>query len=67
MVAEGSMCLVKDGPGQAEFCAIYRAYRAQSAFDAMLQMRPEMTEPGVAFATANDAAHGGRRDDEGSR
>jgi hypothetical protein len=59
MVVEGSMCLVKDGPGQAEFCAIYRAYRAQSAFDAMLQMRPEMTELGVAFATQMTLRMGG--------
>ena len=59
MVVEGSMCLVKDGPGQAEFSAVYRAYRAQSAFDAMVQMRPEMTELGVPFATQMTLRMGG--------
>jgi hypothetical protein len=51
IVLEGSMCLVKDGPGQAEFSAVYRAYRAQTAFDAFLQMNPQMTELGVPLAT----------------
>ena len=59
MVVEGSMCLVKDGPGQAEFSAVYRAYRAQSAFDAMVQMRPEITELGVPFATQMTLRMGG--------
>jgi hypothetical protein len=59
MVVEGSMCLVKDGPGQAEFSAVYRAHRAQSAFDAMVQMRPEMTELGVPFATQMTLRMGG--------
>jgi hypothetical protein len=51
IVLEGSMCLVKDGPGQAEFSAIYRAYRAQTTFEGFLQMNPQMTELGVPFAT----------------
>jgi hypothetical protein len=59
MVLEGSMCLVKDGPGQAEFSAVYRAYRGQSAFDGMVQMRPEMTELGVPFATQMTLRMGG--------
>jgi hypothetical protein len=59
IVLEGSMCLVKDGPGQAEFSAVYRAYRAQSAFDAMVQMRPEMTELGAPFATQMTLRMGG--------
>lgn len=59
MVVEGSMCLVKDGPGQAEFSAIYRAYREQSAFDAMVLMHPEMTELGVPFATQMTLRMGG--------
>ena len=59
IVVEGSMCLVKDGPGQAEFSAVYRAYRAQRAFDAMVQTRPEMTELGVPFATQMTLRMGG--------
>ena len=59
MVVEGSMCLVKDGPGQAEFSAIYRAYRAQRTLDAMVLMQPEMTELGVPFATQKTLRLGG--------
>jgi len=59
MVVEGSIFLVKDGPGQAEFSAVYRAYRAQSAFDAMVQMRPELTELGVPFAMQMTLRMGG--------
>lgn len=59
MVVEGSMCLVKDGPGQAEFSAVYRAYRAHRVFDAMVQMRPEMTELGVPFAMQMTLRMGG--------
>ena len=59
MVLEGSMCLVKDGPGQTEFSAVYRAYRAQSAFDAMVRMRPGMTDLGVPFATQMTLRMGG--------
>ena len=59
MVLEGSMCLVKDGPGQAEFSAVYRAYRAQSALHAMVQMHPEMTELGVPFAAQMTLHMGG--------
>ena len=59
MVVEGSMCLVKDGPGQAEFSAFYRAYRAQGAFDAIAQMHLEMTELGVPFVTQMTLSMGG--------
>jgi hypothetical protein len=58
-VLEGSICLVKDGPGQAEFSAMYRAYRAQTAFDGVLQMNPQMTELGVPFATQLTLRMGG--------
>jgi len=59
MVLEGSMCLVKDGPGQAEYSAVYRAYRAQRAFDAFLHMNPQVTELGVPFATQTTLRMGG--------
>jgi hypothetical protein len=64
MVMEGSICLVKNGPGQADFTAFYRA-TAESVFvldpsqakeqpaaaKAIPEIYRQMAELGVPFAT----------------
>jgi hypothetical protein len=64
MVLTGPQCLVKNGPGQAEFMAFYRAAAANGGFldvnqakarpaaaKAMTDMYKKMAELGVAFAS----------------
>ena len=57
MVVEGSMCLVKDGPGQAEFSGVSRAASALDPF--LVQMNQQATELGVPFATHMTLRMGG--------
>jgi hypothetical protein len=49
-ILEGSMCLVKDGPGQADFSAFSRTQNAL-ALDHLRIATPLITELGVPFAT----------------
>lgn len=60
MVMEGSTCLVKDGPGQADFLQIHRAL-AERARDKspMLIMNFEVAALGVPFATEMTVSVGG--------
>ena len=57
MVVEGSMCLVKDGPGQAEFSGVSRAASALDPF--LVQMNQQTTELGVPFAMQMTLRMGG--------
>jgi hypothetical protein len=60
MVIEGSTCLVKNGPGQADFTAFYQA-RSKSAlgFDPRQELNRQMAELGVPFATEITISLGG--------
>ncbi len=57
MIAEGSMCLVKDGLGQAEFSGVSRAASALDPF--LVQMNRQTTDLGVPFATQMTLRMGG--------
>jgi len=60
MVMEGSTCLVKNGPGQADFTAFYRA-RSNSVLglDPRQELHRQMAELGVPFATEMTISLGG--------
>ena len=54
MVMEGSICVVKNGPGQADFSAFYRA-----SSESVWVLERQMAELGVPFATELTTSVGG--------
>jgi hypothetical protein len=54
MVMEGSICVVKNGPGQADFSAFYRA-----SSESVWVLERQMAELGVLFATQLTTSVGG--------
>ena len=54
MVMEGSICVVKNGPGQADFSAFYRA-----SSESVWILERQMAELGVPFATELTTSVGG--------
>ena len=60
MVMEGSTCLVKNGPGQADFIAFHRASaKSVGGLDPRQELHRQMTELGVPFATEITISLGG--------
>ena len=54
MVMEGSICVVKNGPGQADFSAFY-----QASSESVWVLERQMAEIGVPFATQLTTTVGG--------
>ena len=63
IVSEGSMCLVKNGPGQEDFSALYRAESALG-FGSTNEVHRLVPELGVPFATKQTVRVGGERTKE---
>ena len=60
MFMEGSVCLVKDGPGQADFLRIHRALAERGRDEnPMLTMNLELAARGVPFASQMTVSAGG--------
>ena len=60
VVVEGSMCLVKDGPGQADFLQIHRALAERARGDnSLLITNLEVAALGVPFASEMTVSVGG--------
>jgi hypothetical protein len=60
MVMEGSACLVKNGPGQADSIAFHRASaKSVGGLDPRQEMNRQMAELGVPFATEMTISLGG--------
>jgi hypothetical protein len=60
MVMEGSICLVRNGPGQADLTAFYRAIsKSVGGLDPTQELNREMAELGVPFAREITVSLGG--------